>query len=240
MPKLNNQARLHIFQAQTVNVRKLESSAVQIRRSVNAAIRSGNAAAEEPHTLVLALLYCAWLEALFSKLIHTPHGFALDAIAQIKHEQRENGISNAWQKCIDLGLRMVTRTSRSSYIPNTAQRLKRYVSDFVQEPATLRNKIAHGQSSVALNRDQTEVNLEQTRGIASLDIVVVDRWWSVARQLCSIIESLIESPSRTFQRDYWPLVVKLDADLARMKTWSRASKQIALATKPVTRPGPPA
>jgi hypothetical protein len=81
------------------------------------------------------------------------------------------------------------------------------IDTFVQEPASLRNKIAHGQWAVALNRTRTAVNPDLTAKIQSLDIVTLDRWFAVASHLAEIIEALIESPERHFRGAYWAQTV---------------------------------
>jgi hypothetical protein len=228
---MDQQEKLQVFNAQTANVRRLESAGRQIRRSIHHAIRRSDAASEKAHSLVWALLYCAWLEALFSKLVHTPYGFTLDQIEQIKREHKAKGVQYGWHKCIELGLRRVS-SPKSNYLPNIRQRLDSYVTEYVQEPAGLRNKIAHGQWEVALNRDHTAVNAQQTAGLLSLDVVTVDKWQAVAKSLVAIIEALIESPKRAFHQDYWLLVTKLDEDVCRMASWDRDSRKKELARKP--------
>src|SRR6478609_11135571 len=104
---MNQAERLDIFRAQTDNVRRLGSAVAHVRRAVHHAMRKSDQHAEEAHSLVYALLYCAWLEASFSKLIHTPHGFSLDEIEQISRAQDADGIHVAWRTAVELGLRRV-------------------------------------------------------------------------------------------------------------------------------------
>lgn len=231
---MNQQERLTIFRAQTENVRRLTSAVGHVRRAISHSLRRGDNPAEEAHTLLYALVYCAWLEALFSKLIHTPHGFALDEIEQIAKTQEHFGIHRAWQKCVELGARRVPG-ARAGDVANMRRKLSGYLDAYIQEPALLRNKIAHGQWSVALNRTRTAVNNTITAQLANLDIVIIDRWSSVASHIVAIIEALIESPDRSFRREYWVQLAKLDEAVLRMQSWTRASRQQALKLKPIPR-----
>ena len=227
--------RQTVFSSQTKNVRRLVSAKRQVRRTINAAIRKPDEPSEEAHTLVLALLYCAWLEASFSKLVHTPYGFSLSEIEQIKREQDRAGISAAWKKAVALGTMRVD-SKKSGYVPNIRQKLESLIDGYVRDPSLIRNKIAHGQWSVALNRMHTAPNPGMTRDIQDLDVVQIEKWIVVANKICSIIESLIASPTRAFHRDYWLLLTALEEDLDRTDAWNHTQKRDLLKLKPLKPP----
>src|SRR5712691_10074243 len=100
-----NLLRLEIFIAQVENVRELDSAWRYLNRTINADLVKNNQQSAFLHTKLLALTYCAWLEALFSKVIHTPYGLDLAEIDQIKEASRTDGIVSGWRKCIELALR---------------------------------------------------------------------------------------------------------------------------------------
>jgi hypothetical protein len=230
---MNHSEPNQIFLAQAKNVGALESSIKHVRRTIHTAMRRGDVAGERSHTLVFAILYCAWLEAFLSKLVHTPFGLSEDDIGQIKAERTSRGISSAWSKCIELGLRKVSQTSRSNYLPNIAQRLNSLVQRFVEEPSLLRNKVAHGQWIEPLNRDNTASNVELRAALAALDIVTVDRWQLAVRRLAAAVEMLIESPQRAFHRDYWTEMAQVEADIKATEGWTRESRIAELLRKPI-------
>lgn len=89
---MNQIQRLDIFKAQTANVRELNGAWSHLKRSINRDLIKNNQNSLNVHTRLLALTYCAWTGALFSKLIHTPHGLSLVDISQIKTEAKENGV----------------------------------------------------------------------------------------------------------------------------------------------------
>ena len=230
---MDNQSRLEVFEAQTKNVRELDKVRKQITRTINDALRKDKSALAKAQTKILLLVYAAWSEALFSKIIHTPYGFDLAEIRQIKKAQKQNGISEGWKKCIELGLRRIANSPKSNYIPNIQKKLLQISSVYVFAPSKIRNKIAHGQLQVALNRKNTAINHELTNKIKNLDVVTLTRWFKVQWKLSQIIEALIESPNRTFHRDYWVLTEQLENYLEETKNHNLEEKVQLLKRKSV-------
>lgn len=230
MPK-----RLEIYKAQCVNVRELASARKQVLRTINRAVKTNDKALLGVHTKLFGLLFCAWAEANFSKTIHTPHGFTPNEILQIKRAHADNGIVRGWNKCIELGLRKIT-ARRGSFRPNAAKYLKRKVKLYIEDPSAVRNKIAHGQWSVALNRDNTNVNNDMTTAINSLNAVTIDGWFVCHKKLSEVVEALIESPQKTFIKDYWVILSELEQEMQRRQSWTLETKLQAM--KPIRVPAP--
>jgi len=229
---MDQKAKLEVFKAQTSNKRMMEKAKTQVSRSINYALRREDKLSIQVQTKLYVLVFCAWVEANFSKVIHTPYGFSLDEIRQIKEAYKSNSLKDGWNKCIELGLKRVTNNPKSNYIPNIKQRLKDIVSEYVVSPSLIRNKIAHGQWDIALNRDNTALNPELTNKLSQLDVVTVNRWFIAHEFLAQIVESLIESPERVFNRDYWVLIEELEISLEKSKDWSLNSKKQRLKLKP--------
>jgi hypothetical protein len=230
---MDNAARLQVFQAQTKNVRMLDQARKQISRAINHALRRGDTISIQVHTKVLALVFCAWVEANFSKVIHTPYGFTLDEIYQIKQTYQKLGLEEGWNKCIELGLRKISNARRSNYIPNISQKITSLVNEFIVEPSLIRNKVAHGQWKVALNRENTAVNSKITKDLDDLDSVVITKWFGVHNHLLNIVESLIESPNRSFHKDYWKEIAELEDFLEKSKRRNLSAKIKLLQKKPI-------
>lgn len=224
---MNNTERLAVYRAQCDNVRSITAAFKQTKRSINDCLRKNRSLEAESHTKVLALIFCAWSEAIFSKTIHTPHGFTLDEISQIKRYTQSNGISAGWRKCIELAMRK-TAAKKSNFGPNARQKLNKLVEELVFEPSTLRNKIAHGQWTVPLNRSNTAVNGTLAATLAQLDVVKVDTWQLRQKKLCEVIELLIESPNKAFMNTYWGLVQDIEDIGAKRGNWDAASKKARL------------
>jgi hypothetical protein len=205
---IGQEAKLAVFRAQVTNVRSLDTALKQVKRTINAALRSGDRPATQAFTRVQALLVCAWAEANFSKVIHTPYGLDLGEIDQIK-QARDKGIAEAWKLCVRLGLNHL-EAKRGSFRPNALQRLNSAIDAHVFEPSVLRNKLAHGQWEVALNRDNDAVQNDLTQKIVALDCVAVESWKVAHMLLAQLVEHLIESPKKAFMRDWYSYVVEME------------------------------
>ena len=227
---MNQQERLRVFKAQTANVRELNASWRHLKRSINFDLVRGDAISVTVHTRALALTYCAWTEALFSKLIHTPYGLTLDEIDQIKRVSRDTGVVTGWRKCASLAFRRV-RASRSGHVANAAQEVDRLIMSYIEAPSLLRNKIAHGQVVVALNRNNTDVNADMSADLSQLNVVTLDRHRFACQGLADIVEAVIESPQKGAMRDYWSLTQRITDHLRDTRRYSLADKVSHLQSK---------
>lgn len=208
---MDQNARLAIFQAQVANVRGLKTAMRQVHRSINAALRTNNQPTVQAFTKVYALLFCAWAEANFSKVIHTPYGFDLDEITQIQRA-KTNGIAAAWKTCVQLGLRHLD-AKRGNFTPNARQTLEAAIDAHVCDPSVLRNRLAHGQWVIALNHNNDAVQEEYTTKMKELDLVKISGWIAGHELLADLVEHLIESPKKAFMRDWYEYAVGLEREM---------------------------
>ncbi|CAM3859658.1 hypothetical protein EV679_2152 [Kerstersia gyiorum] len=227
---MQEQQRVDVFRAQTKNAQELERSWRHINRQLNALLLTSNNVAVHVNTKVLALIYCALAEALFSKILHTPKGLTLDEIQQVKVATKAGGVKEGWIKCVELAMRSV-QGAKGSHGPNVKQRLQRFIEEFIFDPSLLRNKLAHGQWCIALNRDNDAVNAQLTSELAALDVVEIYRRKSALQRLSAILEDIIESPNKAHHRDYWDHLDKFENDQQEMAAWSLAKKIEQLRTK---------
>lgn len=227
---MNEQEINEIFLAQTENVRELERAWNHINRDINHAYLKGQGAAVAYETKLMALVYCALAEAVFSKLIHTPHGFTSDEIGQIKRVNNDNGVREGWSKCLDLAL-MRVEGNKSGHVPNVKKKLKIFIDSYIFDPSILRNKIAHGQWVKALNRPNDAVNPELTKEINEITVVDLYKRKFAFVKLASILEDIIESPNKAHHRDYWDHLVKLDEEQKNMESWTVEGKVAQLKAK---------
>ena len=227
---------LEIFEAQTENVRALDSAHRQLRRAVNVALRRRDKPAIDLQARLLALVFCTWSESTLSKLIHTPGGFKSEEIQYIKGHENTNSIEERWKRCITLGTKRVSWRGKSNDLPNIRQRLLQIVDDYVVEPSQLRNRLMHGQWVVALNRTTTARNTALTKRLRTLDPVLVEKWFSVHTHLARIVEDMIESPDKAFRRDYGTHVMKLESYLKNSRNWTLDTKTDLLDKKPLRIP----
>jgi hypothetical protein len=226
---MDHEAKLAIFQSQTQNARALKVAMRQVHRSINSALRRGNEPANIAFTKIYAFLFCAWAEANFSKVIHTPYGFDISEIDQIK-KAKAHGIREAWKKCLEIGLTHLD-AKRGNFLPNARQELERAINNYVYDPSILRNKLAHGQWVVALNRDTTSVQKQTTRKLDTLNLIIVDAWVKSHELLANMVETLIEWPKRAFIRDWYKFVVEIEHQMAEANSHSIIEHSIRLKAK---------
>lgn len=227
---MQEQQRVDVFLAQTKNVQELERSWKHINRQLNALLLTRNDAAVDVNTKILALVYCALAEALFSKILHTPNGLSLDEIQQVKAATKVGGVKDGWVKCVELAMRSV-QGAKSNHGPNVRQRLQGLIKKFIFDPSLLRNKLAHGQWCIALNRDSDAVNTQLTSELAVLDVVEIYRRKFALQRLAAILEDIIESPNKAHHRDYWDHLNNFESGQQEMAAWSLSKKIDQLRAK---------
>lgn len=227
---MQEQQRIDVFRAQTRNVQELERSWKHINRQLNALLLTNSDVAVHINTKLLALIYCAFAEALFSKILHTPKGLTLDEIQQVKRAVKDGGVKNGWIKCVELAMRSVQGV-KGNHGPNVRQRLLRLIDNFIFDPSLLRNKLAHGQWCIALNRDNDAINTDMTSELAALDVVDLYRKKSALQKLAAILEDIIKSPNKAHPRDYWIHLDGFEREQQEMSGWTLAKKIAQLRAK---------
>lgn len=221
--------RLDVFNAQTENVRALEQAWKHINKTINSAYSSGEISTAEIHTKLLAQVYCAFAEAVFSKVIHTPNGLTIDEIKQVKCKG-SSGIVEAWKKCVELSLRKV-QGKNSGHIANTRKKIGSLIDSYIYDPSLLRNKIAHGQWKVALNSHNTKINHILTKKIQSITVIELYQSKAAFQSLFRIVEDIIESPNKAHHRDYWHHITKFEESQKEMAKWTLENKITSLKKK---------
>ncbi|WP_186133407.1 hypothetical protein [Burkholderia gladioli] len=222
--------RTEIFEAQTQNVRGLERAWHQINRQINSSIIQNNNGATEALTKVLTVVYCALAEALFSKLIHTPKCLSLAYVDQIKNTTTAKGVKAGWIKCAELAIQNV-EGAKTNHEHNTLKKLHELIEKFIHDPSLIRNKLAHGQWQIALNRDNTAINISITQEIKDHTVVELYRRKHALEKLSAIIEDIIESPNKAHRRDYWIHLIELETTQQEMSLWTFEGKVAQLRKK---------
>lgn len=95
-----------IFRASTSNVKDLKKQRNRILALVNRAIREKNDADLISLTKMYALLYSAYAEMSFLKLIHTPKAFSESEILQIVNRRN---LEEKWEKCVEFAFKSLIR-----------------------------------------------------------------------------------------------------------------------------------
>lgn len=219
---------LQIFQASVENVKELKKQKKVLSRLFNKSIKENDHSSFEALKRLYALLYSAFAETSFLKIIHTPYGFTEEEIGQF---QDLRNLEEKWTKCLLLAFQRITNSVNNGEIQNKRQTLERLINEYIIEPSQLRNKIAHGQWKIALNTNNTNINHDTTRRIQELDFVQVDILFMVYDKISQVVEDLIESPYKTHFRDFYYHITELEELVNRTKNWSVSSKIDVLRTK---------
>ncbi|HET6806906.1 MAG TPA: hypothetical protein VFH59_15840 [Frateuria sp.] len=226
---MDRHKQLEIYHWQTANVRKLDTAFKHVRRVLNLALLRNDAVLVEVQTKTLAFLYSCWTEAIFYKLIHTPHCFSLAEINQIKRQVKSAGISGGWRKAVQLSLLRINAINGD--IPNRRQRIERLLRRYIEEPSQLRNRIAHGQWVEALNSEGTDKNIALTDALKNIDFIQIERLRAGCTALAAVIESLVESPNKAFHADYYSVLTNSEEELRVMGGYSLSGHLARLRAK---------
>ncbi|OOE61280.1 hypothetical protein [Salinivibrio kushneri] len=218
-----------IFDAQCDNVRELKSAWTHVNKTINQALKEDNDKQLALQTRILGLIFCAYSEATFLKLIHTDKKFSSDEIEQIKASAKHS-IVEGWKKCLELALRKVD-AKKSNHVPNVQQRTLSLIKDHIEEPSLIRNKIAHGQWHTALNRKNTKINQELTDIIQNLTVIELTKYRAAFDSLSDIIEDIIESPNHAHWKFYWEHVAKFEQEQKKMSGHTLEAKRALLKKK---------
>jgi hypothetical protein len=209
------------YQAYVINVTDFLLAEKDVRRTINRSLKTGKKDTSNIQTKLYALLYSTYSEASFMKMILTPHGFEQIYVTEIL---KQESIQEKWLKCLELAFLKFSKNKKGSEIPNRILELRRIIQKYIVDPSLIRNKIAHGQLTVALNSKNTDLNLSLTHQLSELDFVDVYRWFEINKLLCSIIEDLIESPNIAHYEQYPGKVERLKAFIKKTEEWTIESK----------------
>lgn len=223
---MNNSTKLEIYKAQVKNSQALIASGKHLRKSINAALKKNDNATVETLTKLYALLFTSFAEASFSKIIHTPYGFDSHQIKKIMYsgwrlnnikKWSKRSITDSWITCLDLGLKNLD-AKKGNFQPNARLKLRGLIEENILDPSVLRNKLAHGQWVKALNRANDAIQEDHTARIANLNIVTIGGWMRVHSLLANVMEDLIESPNKTFTRDWYIFVHNLEREIKQINS----------------------
>ena len=212
---------LVFYKAYSTNVRDFLIAEKEIRRTINRALKENKKNTVKIQTKLYALLYSTYSESSFMKMILTPYGFEQEFVDEILNQ---SSIQEKWSKALELAFKKFKSQSKGSEIPNKKLELKKIIQEFIVEPSVIRNKVAHGQISVALNRKNGAINFDLTKRIEDLNVVYVYRLFEVNKSLVSIIEDLIESPEKAHYMYYFQKYQKMQTFISKSSSWNIESK----------------
>ncbi|RYZ77383.1 MAG: hypothetical protein EOP05_01995 [Proteobacteria bacterium] len=221
-----------IFNAQVQNVRMLNQAFAAIVRQINSQIRKGDEVGICLSTRLLLLTFDAWSEATFSKMIHSTGAFESSELIDIKACAARN-IIDGWHKCIGICFEKAKNHTSIETIEYARSFVQKSISEDIVSSRRLRNKIAHGQWQVALNRSNDDIDHALTLSLQNLDPVEIIKLRERQMIVSQLVEDLVESPGKAFPRDCWNHYNKLREYIARSDAWTLVTKrsQLNLKTK---------
>jgi len=172
-------------------------------------------------TKMYALLYSAYAEVSFLKLIHTPQAFSESEISEI---ERGQNLEEKWNKCLEFAFNKLNSNANLGEIANKKRTLQRLLKEYIIGPSQIRNKVAHGQWIICLNNDCTQVNNDTTLKMQQLDFVRINRYFTVYERFQQCILDLAVS-QKTHYRDYYIVITDLENYIDSTKSWSLETKK---------------
>lgn len=210
-----------IYVASCKNERRIKNEVRQLNQALNNAIKNNRRQEIETLTPILALLYSAYAEVAFIKMIHTPYGFEPSYIEQILSQRN---LEEKWKKCLEFAFDRILNESNKGEVANKRKQLNTILNEYIIEPSQIRNKIAHGQWSVCLNTNNTAVNNELTIKLQNLDCVQIFRLFEIYNKFAECVEDLIESPHKAHYQYYYPKMEELKSHIEKTRGYTLATK----------------
>ena len=215
-----------VYIASTSNVKYLKKQRNRIKKLVNRAIRERNEEDLSCLTKIYALLYSAYAETSFLKLINTPGAFTESEIQQVKMARN---LEEKWRKCVECAFRKYETINNKGQIANKKHTLYRILDEYIIKPSQIRNKVAHGQWIICLNNDCTEVNSVATLEMDQLDFVKIEIYFCTYERFQQCILDLMRSP-KTHYRDFYSIVTQLEQYIFKTKEWTLETKKQKILT----------
>ena len=221
-----------LYLLQSKNVRELKKVQTNLNKNINFYIKKNDKFQVGLKTKLLALLYSTLSESEFIQFIHTPDGFTANEISEIK-SAKNRSLEEGWKKMIDTAMSKVGDWSNNTDLQIRRNSIIAIVKEYIIGPSILRNKIAHGQWLIALNRENTRKNEELTTKLENLDVVTVSKWFDIHQFMGLIIRDLIQSPSKGFHNNYWKNLTELEQYLTDAPNRTFETKKAMLMKKPI-------
>jgi len=218
------------YEIQTHNVRELNKAWKETTRLINESYRLKNNRAAELQTKLLALLFSAYTEAIFSKLIHTPYALSMTEIENLKVKFKGNSFVG-WKHCLNTMVAKIT--SKTESVKDAIRTdVRNILTTYIKKPSEMRNRLAHGQWSIALTSNNTQMNSEITDRIDKLDVVKLEVYKKSFDLMALIMEDLVESPNKAHIDLYSSRFATFNSEQAKMAQWTLEVRLAKLTPKP--------
>lgn len=218
-----------LYSAQCENTAQLFKAIKAMQKQINSYVRKKDTFNVATSTKLLALLYSAWSEAVIFEMVLTPSGLSQPQSTEIRHIKKKHGLYQAWRKLIEFATDKITSNQDKSRVRECLEQLK--LEKYLEAPARIRNKLAHGQWVQAFNQNNTKLDPELSKRIETLDYVHILNSVEVHRHLSYFFRDLIQSPTKGFMNRYENHIKNLEDHIRKTSHWSIASKKVLLQKK---------
>lgn len=227
------------FQGWVENVKNLKKSKVNIERIINRQLKVSKILPNgdlSPKDLEIIshlskssfLIYSSYTEANLLRLIHLPNAFTSNEVSDILKKKNDN-IIEGWMKAIKLALNKNNVTLEGGITKDSCLiLLRKIVKNYLQDPAEIRNKLAHGQWVTAYNRTYTSPNNSITTKIACIDASKIDAWYKIFDKFAELLKQLIQSPNKGFQAQCKRIIDDINNIAQDSVNWSIYTKRARL------------
>lgn len=120
-----------VYRACVRNIKELKKHRRQLNRLVTKALKENDDVIIETYTKLYALLYSAYAEVSFLKLIHEPNAFSDSEIDVI---MRQRNLEDKWEKCIELSLIKITNDVNRGVINNKKRTIDTKRKELLSSP----------------------------------------------------------------------------------------------------------
>jgi hypothetical protein len=130
-----------------------------------------------------------------------------------------------------LGLKRLVTKRADKQVSDIRSKISQILERYVAGPSVLRNKVAHGQWVIAINRSGDGVNLDVSQQLKEVNVVVLTRWHIAVVELCAILRLLIESPNKAFRPNYYFAIESHVKKVRETKEWTLEKRVAQLKLK---------
>ncbi|MFK5976836.1 MAG: hypothetical protein QM493_10035 [Sulfurovum sp.] len=218
-----------MFNHQSSNVQELRKAINFLIKDIHEAKRKHRLYDVEIKTKLLAMTYSAWSEAQFIQIIYTPDALTSE---QLNSLLNDSGIFNRWKELLNYLFDKVEKFNKNKskekieelkqnfhnneldnkikecnfYYKDKSIKQKntiiKYLENYIEKQSMIRNKIAHGQWKIALDKGNKYKINALTKQLESLNVFSIRKEFKVHTILGKIIRDLIQSPYKSFDKNY--------------------------------------
>lgn len=195
-----------LYKAHVLNLRAVYAGISNTERELRSAIARQDDPASDTLLKILLLLTGAWAECRLKKLLYEPAGFDDNARTEILNQRTQ---FESWLLALEKGFRKQYKVPKVALSNETLtatawmrySALRDVILDELRPVIEMRNTLAHGQWSRALNSDGTDISGPMIAAIKRENALSARFKYSLLEAMAMLVHDLVSSPA-TFERDF--------------------------------------